>query len=100
MPSESLPPRETFIIQRYEPDALDGHGDWWEVRNYQGGSGSYPSDLKEAIKSAEWLVHSKYVRPDATPAGVGQLRDGFKHRVLKATVSYTVEWESDNGESE
>lgn len=95
-----LPRRSVYIIERYEPEALEGHGDWWEVRNYQGGVGSYPCTREAAIKDAKYLVSSKYIRvgeklPSAT---VDQIDNGFKHRVVKETVSYVVEWESDKGE--
>ena len=94
-----LPRRDTYVIERYEPGALDGHGDWWEVRAYEGGVGSYPVNREQAIKDAKYLVSSKYIRnreglPSVT---VEQMRNGFKHRVVKETVSYVVEWESDNG---
>src|ERR1017187_2393964 len=101
MAVEPLPRRETYIIERYEPNALDGHGDWWEVRAWQVVVGALPENREDAIKSAKYLVSSKYIRQvvtPAVPATVEQLRYGFKHRVVKETVIYTVEWESDNGE--
>jgi hypothetical protein len=95
-----LPRRETYIIQRYEPDALNGRGDWWEVRAWQGGVQGYPANHKEAVEAAKYLVSSKFIRQEGVPATEAQLRYGFKHRVIKETVSYVVEWESNNGEGE
>jgi hypothetical protein len=95
-----LPRRETYVIQRYEPDALNGAGDWWEVRAWQGGVQGYPSNREEAITAAKYLVSSKYIRQEGAPATAAQLCYGFKHRVVKETVSYEVEWESGKGESD
>jgi hypothetical protein len=95
MAVEPLPRRETCVVERYEPDALGGAGDWWQVSDW-----SDPANREEAIKLAKFLVSSRYLRQDGTPATDYQKRNGFKHRVLKETVSYAIEWESDNGESE
>jgi hypothetical protein len=76
-------PRESFTIERFEPDARNGDGEWWECHD----TGGYGRE--EAIRIANYRARSY----NCTGESNQQFYSRF--RVTRELVTIDVVWDSE-----